>query len=153
MSSVIQSLIISWLVYWVMCSNMGLPLKSVQKLQFVQSVAMWKFWGPPRLNPIELLLRELHWLSICFRVQFKGLVITFKALQDLGPSYLSDHLTTLELAHTTYPSRGGMLRDPSAYSGRRGPGRKPFLLMLLSSETSCSPMWGWPQPCCLFIRA
>lgn len=34
------------------------------------------------------LLKDLHWLSISFRAQFKGLV----ALNELGPRYLQDHL-------------------------------------------------------------
>ena len=35
---------------------------------------------------------ELHWLRIGDRIRFKVLVLTFKALNGLGPTYLQDRL-------------------------------------------------------------
>lgn len=54
---------------------------------------------PPRL-PTPLLCK-LHWMPICFWVQFKVLVVTFKALHDIGPSYLRDHIHPIILVHST----------------------------------------------------
>ena len=35
----------------------------------------------------------LHWLPICYRIVFKILLITYKALNNLTPSYIRDLLT------------------------------------------------------------
>ena len=39
------------------------------------------------INPV---LYNLHWLPVNFRIQFKILMITFKAIHGMAPSYLSD---------------------------------------------------------------
>ena len=36
---------------------------------------------------ITPVLRELHWLPVQFRIQFKFIVITFKAINGQGPMY------------------------------------------------------------------
>ena len=84
---------------------MGLPLKSIQKLQLVQNAAAWVSLGAPRLEHKTLLLRELHWVPVCFRVQFKVLVITFKALHGMGPGCLKDRLIPITLTHPTRSGR------------------------------------------------
>ncbi len=38
------------------------------------------------------ILKDLHWLPIAFRVQFKILVITYRALHGQAPSYIQDLL-------------------------------------------------------------
>ena len=70
----------------------GLPLCLVRKLQLVQNMAARLVTGTPRGDHITPVLKSLHWLPISFRVKYKVLVITFKALHDLGPGYLRDHL-------------------------------------------------------------
>ena len=91
---------------------MGLPLKSIRKLQLVQNVAMRAILGAPRVAHVTPLLRELHWVPVCFWVQFKVLVITFKALHGMGPGYLSNHLFPITSTHPTQSCREGMLRTP-----------------------------------------
>ncbi|XP_053235988.1 zinc finger protein 707-like [Podarcis raffonei] len=41
---------------------------------------------------IKPVLKDLHWLPERFRAQFKVLVLTFKALNGLGPVYLNERL-------------------------------------------------------------
>ena len=38
------------------------------------------------------LLFQLHWLPIDQRIEFKVLLLTYKAMQGLAPQYLSDLL-------------------------------------------------------------
>lgn len=66
---------------------MGLSLKSIQKLQIVQNAAMQAVLGSSRVTYVTPLLHKLHWLLVCFQVQLKILVMTFKALYGVGPSY------------------------------------------------------------------
>ena len=47
----------------------------------------------PRFCHISPLLRGLRWLPVKARIQFKILLITFKAVHGLAPKYLCDLLT------------------------------------------------------------
>ena len=44
----------------------------------------------PRFDHITPVLMELHWLPVRFRIQFKILLLVFKALQGWAPQYLID---------------------------------------------------------------
>lgn len=93
--SVVESLVIQRLDY---CNvlYMGLPLKSIWRLQLAQSAVAQSISRTPRMAPVTPLLRKLHWLLVCFWVEFKELVITFKTVHGLGLGYFRDHLTLLE---------------------------------------------------------
>ena len=43
-------------------------------------------------NPTPVLVR-LHWLSVFYRIRFKVLLLTYKALNDLSPEYISELLS------------------------------------------------------------
>ena len=45
-----------------------------------------------------LLLRELHWLPVRLRVDFKILLVTFKILHGVAPSYLKDLVSVLPVS-------------------------------------------------------
>ena len=42
---------------------------------------------------ITPLLKELNWLPVHARIEYKVIVLTFKCLNNLAPSYLADLLT------------------------------------------------------------
>ena len=70
----------------------GLPLNLLRKLQLVQNAAarvLTGTWWRAHITPV---LSQLHWLQIGDRIRFKVLVLTFKALNGLGPTYLRDRL-------------------------------------------------------------
>ncbi|KAF7247673.1 Poly(rC)-binding protein 3, partial [Varanus komodoensis] len=91
----------------------GLPLKTVRILQLVQNRAARLLTGTGRYVHMTPVLRQLHWLPIEVRAQFKVLVMTYKALNGLGPGYLKERL------HPYLPSRPlrsageALLREPS----------------------------------------
>ena len=64
---------------------MGLPLKLMWKLQVVQNAAVRLLTGVRKYQRISPTLAALHWLPIHFRVYFKVLMLTYKALNSLGP--------------------------------------------------------------------
>ncbi|KAF7249528.1 Serine protease inhibitor Kazal-type 6 [Varanus komodoensis] len=68
----------------------GLPLKTVRILQLVQNRAARLLTGTGRYVHMTPVLRQLHWLPIEVRAQFKVLVMTYKALNGLGPGYLKE---------------------------------------------------------------
>ncbi|KAF7248118.1 Isopentenyl-diphosphate delta-isomerase [Varanus komodoensis] len=98
----------------------GLPLKTVRILQLVQNRAARLLTGTGRYVQMTPVLRQLHWLPIEVRAQFKVLVMTYKALNGLGPGYLKERL------HPYMPSRPlrsageALLREPSVREIRRG---------------------------------
>ena len=63
----------------------GLPGKTLCKLQRIQNACARLL---PRFCHITPLLIELHWLPVRQRITFKLLLITFKTLHQLAPSYL-----------------------------------------------------------------
>uniref|UniRef100_A0A3P9MDY7 Reverse transcriptase domain-containing protein n=1 Tax=Oryzias latipes TaxID=8090 RepID=A0A3P9MDY7_ORYLA len=84
----------------------GLPNKTLNKLQLVQNSAARIITRTPSFHHITTVLQQLHWLPVAFRIKFKILLYTFKALHCLAPSYLSN------LLHINTPSRS--LRSSSS---------------------------------------
>lgn len=59
-------------------------------------------------NPLLALLCKLYQLPICFKVQLKLLVMTYKALHGMGPDYFQGYLSTVVSACLVRSSRRGM---------------------------------------------
>ena len=70
----------------------GSPKYILQKLQLVQNAAARLVKLSRKHEHITPHLIDLHWLPIEYRIQFKVLLLTYKALNGLAPSYLSDLL-------------------------------------------------------------
>ena len=68
----------------------GLPNSQLQKLQRVQNAAARIITGNRKYDHITPVLRELHWLPVKERIDFKILLLTFKALNNMAPAYLKD---------------------------------------------------------------
>jgi len=62
----------------------------MQRLQAVQNAAARLVTGTQRRDHITPVLRQLHWLPVRQRVNFKLVVLVFKALHGLAPCYLVD---------------------------------------------------------------
>ena len=61
-------------------------------LQKVLNVAARVTCLIPKFTHITPVLRELHWLPVKFRVEFKIALLVFKTLNGLAPQYLSELL-------------------------------------------------------------
>ena len=70
----------------------GLPNYQLQKLQRVQNAAARIITGTRKYDHITPVLKELHWLPVKERIDFKILLLTFKALNNMAPAYLKDML-------------------------------------------------------------
>ena len=67
-----------------------MPAYNLNRLQRVQNFAARIVTKSPRLTPSLPLLKELHWLPISFRIQFKVLLFVYKSINKLAPPYLSN---------------------------------------------------------------
>ena len=56
--------------------------------------------GTRKKDHISPILASLHWLPVKYRIDFKVLLLVFKALHGLAPLYISD---LLMLYHTSMP--------------------------------------------------
>ena len=62
----------------------------------------------PKSSPITPVLKNLHWLPIRERIEFKTLVLTHKCLYTSKPSYLSSHIKRYTCAVATRRSQPKM---------------------------------------------
>ncbi|XP_062825481.1 uncharacterized protein LOC134295910 [Anolis carolinensis] len=117
LATVVHALLTSRLDY---CNTLyvGLPLKTAQKLQLVQWAAARLITGAAYREHTTPLLSQLHWLPICYRAQFKVLVLTFKALNGSGPTYLSERISSYQPTRTLRSSGEALLSIPPASQAR-----------------------------------
>ena len=95
------SLCISHLDY---CNSVlyGLPDTTLNRFQRIQNMCACLTLRRGRRESITECLKELHWLPIKQRIQYKILTLTHKCLNKIGPKYLQD------LIHLRPSSRGGL---------------------------------------------
>ena len=74
------------------CLLYGLPDGLLYKLQKVQKCAARLLTGTKRHEHITPVLKELHWLPVKKRIEFKVLVLTYKCMNGLAPQYLCDKI-------------------------------------------------------------
>ena len=68
----------------------GLPKKQISKLQRIQNAAARVVVDIRKHSHITPVLRQLHWLPVKARIHFNVLLLTFKAIHRLAPSYIQD---------------------------------------------------------------
>ena len=83
----VNALVTSRLDY---CNSLlhNIPLSQTARLQRVQNNAARLITCNSKHDHITPVLKELHWLPVESRIAFKMLVMTFKCMNDLAPSYL-----------------------------------------------------------------
>jgi hypothetical protein len=72
------------------CLLLGLPKNLLKKVQILQNAAARLVKKVPKYSHITETLIELHWLPVAQRIEYKTLLIVFKALQDKAPQYIKD---------------------------------------------------------------
>ncbi len=92
LQTIIHALISSRLDY---CNALlaGLPKCVLEKLQYLQNSAARLLSGTRKYDHITPVLKTLHWLPVECRIDFKILLLTYKALHGKAPEYICDLLS------------------------------------------------------------
>ena len=76
----------------------GVPNCHLHKFQRVQNAAARLIFEESRYCHVTPLLKSLHWLPVKYRIIFKVLLITFKAIHDLTPVYISELISIRDVS-------------------------------------------------------
>uniref|UniRef100_A0A4W6D5N5 Reverse transcriptase domain-containing protein n=1 Tax=Lates calcarifer TaxID=8187 RepID=A0A4W6D5N5_LATCA len=116
----------------------GLPRTSTKSLQMVQNAAARMLTRSRRFDHITPVLASLHWLPVHVRSDFKVLLMTYKILNGLAPSYLSDLLNPYIPSRALRSQSAGLLSVPRVKKKSAGcrafSYRAPFLWNNLPSD-------------------
>ncbi|XP_034541124.1 uncharacterized protein LOC117814108, partial [Notolabrus celidotus] len=109
----------------------GCPNKSLKILQLVQNAAARVLTRTRKREHISPVLASLHWLPIKCRIEFKILLLTYKALKNQTPSYLKELIVPYNPSRTLRSQHAGLLVVPkiskSSVGGRTFSYQAPLL--------------------------
>ena len=104
----------------------GLPACQLNKMQRVLKAAARLVCKAPRYLHVTPLLRELHWLPIRQRVNFKVILFAFKAIHGIAPPYISELISIKAQSAYSLRSAKGVLLSPSIIKTRKTLGDRAF---------------------------
>ena len=98
---IVNSIIVCKLDY---CNSLyyGVNKYLLNQLQLIQNAAAKAIVGLYKFDHLGDTLKELHWLPIIYRIDFKILLIVFKCLNGMGPDYLCSMLNFAHFNHSIY---------------------------------------------------
>ena len=71
----------------------GISDQQLKKLQLIQNSAARVLTNTRKYDHITPVLKELHWLPVRERIKYKTLLLTWKGLNNMAPSYITDLLS------------------------------------------------------------
>ena len=89
----------------------GLPKKDIERLQRIQNLAAKVIMGRDKSDSATQCLKDLHWLPIHLRIQYKILVTVFKCMHNQAPGYLINMLHKPEKIKNTREASDHTLLD------------------------------------------
>lgn len=92
----------------------GLPNSSLGKLQKVQNTAARIITRTKKYDHITPILIDLHWLPISLRVEYKILLLTFRAIRGLAPAYLTELIAPYNPSRCLRSSSHNLLQCPKS---------------------------------------
>ena len=97
--TVINALVFSRFYY---CSSVSsnTSKKNIVKLRNVQNYAARIITYTRKYYHITPAIRQLNWLPVCYMLNLRDAVLTFKCLKGLSPPYLCDRFTMRSQVHT-----------------------------------------------------
>jgi len=98
----------------------GIPQYMLKRLQQVQYNAARLVLRKKKRDHGTPLLKQLHWLPIQTRIEYKLNLLTFKSLNNLAPVYLTELLCTYNPSRTLRSSSMGLLQEKNAKTKKAG---------------------------------
>ena len=98
----------------------GSSSKSLKTLQLVQNAAVRVLTKTKTRDHISPVLASLHWLPVKSRIEFKILLLTFKALNNMAPVYLEELLVPYQPTRALRSQNSGLLVVPKVSKSRVG---------------------------------
>ncbi|XP_056887154.1 uncharacterized protein LOC130524745 [Takifugu flavidus] len=98
----------------------GCPNNSLRSLQLIQNAAARVLTGIDKRDHITPVLASLHWLPVKFRIIFKTLLLTYKVLRGLAPSYLEELVIPYQPNRPLRSQNAGLLVVPRVFRSRMG---------------------------------
>ena len=92
----------------------GLPNVHLDKLQHVQNCATRLVTCNNKYTHIAPIQRELHWLPIIARIEYKIILLTYKSLKGRAPFYLRSLLSSYAPKRMLRSSAKHLLQTPIA---------------------------------------
>lgn len=92
----------------------GIPKYVLKKLQKIQNTAARIVTRTRHREHITPILIDLHWLPNEYRIQYKILLTTFKALHGLAPGYISDLIVRYNPSRVTRSANLSLLKEIEA---------------------------------------
>ena len=90
----------------------GLSDLELTRLQRIQNSLARVVLRVPLRTSSSVLLHQLHWLPVAFRIKFKLACLTYKALSTSTPPYLQSLLTPYTPPRCLRSSSTGLLAEP-----------------------------------------
>ena len=87
----------------------NLPKGATEKLQRIMRSAARLISQPTWNASITEVCRDLHWLPVMQRSQFKVLTLVYKALHNEAPSYISEMLQSYQPKRTLRSTKSNLL--------------------------------------------
>ena len=106
--SIVHALVIARIDY---CNSLyvNLPKGAIEKLQRIMRSAARLISQPSWNASITEVCRDLHWLPVTQRSQFKVLTLVYKALHNEAPSYISEMLHYYQPKRTLRSTKSNLL--------------------------------------------
>ena len=102
------------IVFYMVC----LPYKSTKCNVFLNAAARLVSHAP-RYCHVTPFLRELHWLPVRQRIDYKILLLTFKTIHGKSPVYLQELISVkMPGAYRLRSSSNGLLLEPPSFRTR-----------------------------------
>ena len=123
--SLVHAIIMGRLDY---CNSLlfNTPATHIGKLQRIQNCAARLVSRTPKFDHITPTLKRLHWLPVCFRIEYKMLILTFKAIYGVAPSYICNLIKIREQTRFNLRSCKELLLEPSRVKTKKTLGDKSF---------------------------
>ena len=116
----------------------GCPDKSLKTLQLIQNAAARVLTGTSKREHISPILASLHWLPVKSRIEFKVVLLTYKALIGQAPSYLKELIVPYYPTRALRSQNAGLLVVPKVSKSRMGARAFSYQAPLLWNQL---PIW------------